>query len=300
MGKAAIFWDRDDTLIADPGYLNHPDQVRLMPGAAEALQRATAAGFENIVITNQSAVARGLLDEPTLEKIHDRIKAMLSDTGATLDAIYYCPFLPGDDAVVPEYRQESDLRKPKPGMLLKASLERKIELVASWMIGDSLRDTQAGRSAGCRTILLRTGKASTSEQPKDTSVDFTAGSLAEAMDIVLKHTRRADKPAAPAEPSAPSDPAALLQEILSFLKMADRRAQSEDFALPRLAGAVIQIMAIGAMIWAVFGWLIDPGPIKNQSDQLLAMQTGTTRLLLAAFLQLVALTCFVVSSNRRH
>lgn len=299
MGKSAVFWDRDDTLIADPGYLNHPDQVRLMPGAAEALQRATAAGFENIVVTNQSGVARGLLDEPTLGKIHDRMRTMLADAGATLDAIYYCPFLPGDEAVVPEYRQESDLRKPKPGMLLKASLERKIELVASWLIGDSLRDTQAGRSAGCRTILLRNGKAAASEQPKDTSVDFTANSLAEAMDIVLKHTRRADKPSAPAEPPAPAAPATIMQEILTFLKMADRRAQEEDFALPRLAGAVIQIMAIGAMIWAIFGWLIDPGPIKTQTDRLLAMQTGTTRLLLAAFLQLIALTCFVVSSRRR-
>ncbi|HOW72047.1 MAG TPA: HAD family hydrolase [Phycisphaerae bacterium] len=299
MGKPAVFWDRDDTLIADPGYLNHPDQVRLIPGAAEALRRTTAAGFENVVITNQSGVARGLIDEPTLKSIHERVHTLLAEAGARLDAIYYCPFLPGDEAVVPEYRQDSDLRKPKPGMLLKASLERKIELVASWMIGDSLRDTQAGRSAGCRTILLRNGKAAASEQPKDTSVDFTANTLSEAVDIVLKHTRKAEKTAASVEPATPADPAAILQEILTFLKMADRRAQSEDFALPRLAGAVIQIMAIGAMLWAIFGWLIEPGGIKTQMDQLLALQTGTTRLLFAVILQLMALTCFTASSRKR-
>ncbi|MBP7933312.1 MAG: HAD family hydrolase [Phycisphaerae bacterium] len=299
MGTPAVFWDRDDTLIADPGYLNHPDQVRLMPGAAEALRRTTAAGFENVVITNQSGVARGLIDEPTLRSIHERVHTLLAEAGARLDAIYYCPFLPGDEAVVPEYRQDSDLRKPKPGMLLKASLERKIELVASWMIGDSLRDTQAGRSAGCRTILLRNGKAAASEPPKDTSVDFTANTLGEAVDIVLKHTRKTEKTAAAVQPAAPADPAAILQEILTFLKMADRRAQSEDFALPRLAGAVIQIMAIGAMLWAIFGWLIEPGGIRTQMDQLLALQTGTTRLLFAVILQLMALTCFTASSRKR-
>lgn len=299
MGKPAVFWDRDDTLIADPGYLSDPEQVRLMPGAAEALRRTAAAGFENIVITNQSGVARGLLDEPTLGRIHDRMRALFAEVGAALDAVYYCPFLPGDEAVVPEYRQDSDLRKPKPGMLLRASLERKIELVASWVVGDSLRDTQAGRSAGCRTILLSDGKDAESGRPRDTSVDFTASSLGEAVDIVLKHTRKADRLSAPAESSAPADPAAIMQEILTFLKMVDRRAQSEDFSLPRLAGAVIQIMAIGAMIWAIFGWLIDPGVVKTQMDQLLALQTGATRLLCAVLLQLMALTCLISSSRKK-
>ena len=136
MGKAAIFWDRDDTLIADPGYLDDPGKVELLPGAAEAVKRLADAGFENIVVTNQSGIARGLFNEADLDKIHDRLRNMFAAAGATLDAIYYCPYLPGEEAVVEQYRRESDLRKPKPGMLLRASLERKIDIVASWSIGN--------------------------------------------------------------------------------------------------------------------------------------------------------------------
>src|SRR5580765_5723566 len=188
MAKAAIFWDRDGTLIEDPGYLRDADQVKLLPGAAEALKRLASAGFENIITTNQSGVARGMMDETTVDTIHLRLREMLAKEGAGIDAIYYCPFLDGPDAVVEKYRQDSDLRKPKPGMLVKASLERNIDLPASWSIGDSLRDAEAGRSAGCRTILISSNGQAETNTARRSIVDFVAKTPEEAAEIVLRYT----------------------------------------------------------------------------------------------------------------
>src|SRR5574342_462513 len=117
MSSVAVFWDRDNTLIRDPGYIADPGQVELLPGAAEALQRLTAAGFENIIITNQSGIARGYFDEAALERVHERVVALFAEQGAKIDAIYFCPYLAGDEAKVEKYRKDSELRKPKPGMI---------------------------------------------------------------------------------------------------------------------------------------------------------------------------------------
>jgi D-glycero-D-manno-heptose 1,7-bisphosphate phosphatase len=292
MTVSAVFWDRDGTLIEDPGYLTDPDQVMLLPGAAEALRRLTEAGFENVVTTNQSGIARGMLDEETLEQIHDRLRERLAAEGASVDAIYYCPFLNGDEAVVEAYRQDSDLRKPAPGMLVKASLERNIDLAGSWSIGDSLRDAQAGRAAGCRTILLRTNKDAKRVKASNPNVDFTARSVEEAVEIVLKHTRSADALTSPQGASAPpadpqSESVLLLREILAFLRTVDRRSQAEDFSLARLIGAVVQILALGMLIWAVFAIMGNDDP----SVQLI-------RLTLAVLLQLMALTCFIIPGKK--
>ena len=294
MSKAAIFWDRDNTLIADPGYLDDPAKVELLPGAAGAVKRLAEAGFENIIATNQSGIARGLLDEATLGKIHDRLQAMLAAAGAAVDAIYYCPYLPGDEAVVEQYRRDSDLRKPKPGMLLKASLERKIDLVASWSIGNSLRDAQAGRSAGTRTILIgRQGQVDQDlkELEKNPAVDFVADSLEAAAEIVLKHTPGSQRPAGKKAGTAGHDEAAgVLHEILAFLKMVDRRGQREDFSLSRLAGMVVQIAAIAVFLWAVNDWIF-------HTEE--SLGNHLVRIMLAVFLQLLAMTFFVISSRAK-
>ncbi len=154
MPRAAVFLDRDNTLIEDPGYIGSPDQVQLKPGAARALKELNQAGYAVVVVTNQSGVARGLFDERALHAIHERLRELIRTEGARIDAIYACPFLPGDAAKVEAYRKDSQLRKPKPGMLLQAAGEMDLDLGASWMIGDGVRDVQAGRAAGCRTILL--------------------------------------------------------------------------------------------------------------------------------------------------
>ena len=294
MSKAAIFWDRDNTLIADPGYLDDPAKVELLPGAADAVRRLAEAGFENIIATNQSGIARGLLDEATLGKIHDRLQAMLAAAGAAVDAIYYCPYLPGEEAVVEQYRRDSDLRKPNPGMLLKASLERKIDLVASWSIGNSLRDAQAGRAAGTRTIVIcRAGAADQNpkELQRNPAVDFVVDSLEAAVEVVLKHTSGSGHPAGRKAGTAGHDETVgALHEILAFLKMVDRRGQREDFSLSRLAGIVVQIGAVAVFLWAVYSWVFHAE--ESLGNHLM-------RVMLAVFLQLLALTFFVLSSRAK-
>ncbi len=284
MGAAAVFWDRDDTLIRDPGYLRDPDGVELLPGAAEALRRVADAGYQNIICTNQSGVARGLMDEATVEVIHERLREQLRAAGASLDAVYYCPFLAGEEAVVEQYRQDSDLRKPRPGMLVKASLEHNIDLAASWSIGDSIRDAQAGRAAGCRTILIA-GPDAEGASESNPAVDFVARSVLEAADIVLRHTL--SRSAAPARPAASDESAAVLREILQFLRMVDRRERAEEFSFSRLMASLFQLLAVAALAWAVLTAIFS----ENVTDQII-------RLLYALVLQLISLTLFVLSSRK--
>lgn len=175
--------DRDNTLIHDPGYLRHAEHVRLLPGAGEAIAKLRNAGFPVVVVTNQSGIARGYLTEAELAKVHQRMQELLQSSGSGVDAIYYCPFLTGPDAVVDEYRKDSDLRKPKPGMLVQAANELKLDLASSWMIGDSERDIQAGQAVGCKTILIGNGNIDFEAPP-----DFTAAGFAKAADIVLRET----------------------------------------------------------------------------------------------------------------
>ena len=154
MPQPAVILDRDNTLIEDPGFVSSPDQVRLKPGASAALRELNGAGYPVVVVTNQSGVARGYFTEETLQAIHQRMRELFTAEGAEIDAIYACPYLPGDEAKIATYRRDSELRKPKPGMLLLAASEMDLDLSRSWMIGDGLRDMQAGRAAGCRTIMI--------------------------------------------------------------------------------------------------------------------------------------------------
>ena len=117
MPDKAIFLDRDDTLIEDPGYINDAAQVRLVRGVAAALVELKALDYRLVVVSNQSGVARGIVTEQVLGEIHDRLKQLLAEKGAYLDQIYYCPYHP--EGAVAKYRKESDWRKPKPGMLLR-------------------------------------------------------------------------------------------------------------------------------------------------------------------------------------
>ena len=188
-GKA-IFLDRDNTLIHDPGYINHPDQVTLMEGAPEALCDLRALGYRLVVVTNQSGVARGIVTEAVLHEIHDRMEALLAERGARLDGIYYCPFHP--DGVIEKYRQPSDWRKPNPGMLLTAAQEMGIDLRQSWCLGDSFSDVEAGIRAGCRTILIDGSsppRRSAQRAPGQVSPEFVAVNLREAVNIVKKYHR---------------------------------------------------------------------------------------------------------------
>lgn len=155
MPREAVFLDRDGTLIEEVNYLAHPDQVRLIPGAADAVRRWNERGVLVVVVTNQAGVARGYFPESRVTEVHGRLAALLSEHGANVDAFLYCPHHPSEG--VGGYRVACECRKPKPGMLLAAARRFDIDLSLSWMIGDKPCDAEAGQAAGCRSLLVRTG-----------------------------------------------------------------------------------------------------------------------------------------------
>ena len=149
-GKRAVFLDRDDTLMEDVVYCRNPDDVRLLPGAAQCLKVLADAGFLIVIATNQSGIGRGYFTESDLEAVHERLRSQLRNEGADFHAIYYCPHRPDDGC---------DCRKPKPGLILRAASDLGIDLGASYSIGDREWDVEAGRAAGTRTILVTNGHA---------------------------------------------------------------------------------------------------------------------------------------------
>lgn len=203
MSDKAIFLDRDDTLIEDPGYISDPEQVKLIDGVASALVYFRKMGFRIIVVSNQSAVARGIITERKLGKIHDTMKQLLAEKGAFLDGIYYCPYHPG--GAIPKYRKDSEDRKPAPGMLLTAANEMDIELAESWMIGDSPRDIEAGFRAGCRTILVELPSRQRRTGGFTHLPDYRAINLKEAVNIVKKYGHVARKSKDEAKQTEPDE-----------------------------------------------------------------------------------------------
>ena len=154
-GRRAVFLDKDGTLIDDVPYNVDPDRIRLADGAAAGLRRLAGAGYALILVSNQSGVARGLFGEAALGAVWSRLAELLEPSGVALEAVRYCPHHP-DGSVAP-YAARCDCRKPAPGMLLGAAAERGIDLRRSWMVGDILDDVEAGRRAGCRTVLIDCG-----------------------------------------------------------------------------------------------------------------------------------------------
>jgi heptosyltransferase-2 len=149
-GRPAVFLDRDGVLLDLVSYLRDPDQVCLVSGAGAALRRLSAAGLPFVVVTNQSAVARGMLDRAGLFRVHLRMLRLLEAEGVRPLGIEFCPHHP-------EHGEPCDCRKPSPGMLRRAAHRFNLDLARSVMVGDSNSDLQAGARAGCRTILARTG-----------------------------------------------------------------------------------------------------------------------------------------------
>jgi D,D-heptose 1,7-bisphosphate phosphatase len=204
MTKKAIFLDRDNTLIEDPGYISSPDQVKLLPGVSEALTELRNMGYMLIVVTNQSAVARGIVTEKVLENIHGKMSTLLAHDGAYIDKIYYCPYHP--EGVVPKYRKESNLRKPQPGMILRAAEELDIDLDNSWMVGNSPRDITAGLNAGCKTILIVSSVNPNILKPTDPKPDEKAVNIKEVVNIIKMHQRQTIKPQPSEKPPESIEP----------------------------------------------------------------------------------------------
>jgi histidinol-phosphate phosphatase family protein len=134
-GKRAVFLDRDDTIMADVVYCKDPEDVRLLPGAAEGIRSLADAGFMIVIATNQSGLGRGLFTEEELRAVNDQLRVELRARGADYDALYYCPHRPEDGC---------DCRKPKPGLLLRAASILGVDLHSSYCIGDRSWDVEAG------------------------------------------------------------------------------------------------------------------------------------------------------------
>ena len=156
MLQPAVFLDRDGTLNVEVDYLADPDGLVLLPGVGPALAALQQAGHLLVVVTNQSGVARGLLDEGTLAEIHAALARALAEFGVVLDHVGYCPHHPEHGE--PPYRADCDCRKPSPGMLHAAAKDLPIDLARSWVVGDSARDLEAGAALGLPGILVSTGK----------------------------------------------------------------------------------------------------------------------------------------------
>lgn len=153
--QAAIFLDRDGTINEEIGYLDRLEKLRLIPGAAEAIRLINASGMKTVVVTNQSGVARGIFTESFVAEIHERLREMLGAERALIDAFYFCPHHPTEG--LEAYLKTCDCRKPAPGMLLHAAKELRIDPYRSYMVGDTLKDIEAGGRAGAQGILVRTG-----------------------------------------------------------------------------------------------------------------------------------------------
>jgi D-glycero-D-manno-heptose 1,7-bisphosphate phosphatase len=182
--RCAVFLDRDGTIVEDVGHLAAPSQLKLLPDVVEGI-RLLQDQFLIVIVTNQSAVARGLLDEDGLLQIHQALARVLQSQGVFLDAVYACPHHPSFG--IPPYRRECRCRKPKPGMLLQAMKDFDIQPSLSFMMGDQISDILAGRLAGvAATVLIPSPKAEATTMYCDVST-YVANNLYEAAKLVLEH-----------------------------------------------------------------------------------------------------------------
>lgn len=180
----AIFLDKDGTINEDKGYIDHPSKVDLLPNSAKAVSLLNEAGMKVLIVSNQSGVARGYLGEDMLQAIDKTIQKKLLANHAYYDGIYYCPHHP--EAGNYPYKKDCECRKPNPGMLLKAADEYGLDLKDCYMIGDKDTDLEAGRRAGCKTILVLTGYGEeTKKNLNGYRPDFIAQDLLEAVNWIL-------------------------------------------------------------------------------------------------------------------
>lgn len=184
----AVFLDRDGTINEDVNYLTSKEELVIFPRAKDALAKLKALGFLNIVITNQSAIARGYLTEETLREIHDEMDSVLTVDGHSLiDDYYYSPH--HVDGVIPEFTGESEDRKPGTGMIEKAVKKYDIDLKESFLVGDSLVDMKAAENAGLRKILVKSGSGTKTRDEcinDGITIDYYAEDLEDASNYIEK------------------------------------------------------------------------------------------------------------------
>jgi len=166
--RRAVFLDRDGTLNIERELIREPAELELIPRSAAALRELQEAGFLLIVVTNQSAVARGSIAEVELEAVHQHLRELLAAEGVSLEDILYCPHHPTEGD--PPMRMSCECRKPEPGLLLAGAAKHHIKLTESWMIGDTLHDIKAGQRAGTRCLMVKTGKGAAESAEVDSAM----------------------------------------------------------------------------------------------------------------------------------
>lgn len=176
--KRAVFLDKDGTLVYDVPYNVDPAKVRLTPCAIEGLRLLQNSSYALFVVTNQAGIAKGRFSVEDWQRMQVCLAGLLGRHGIRISAFYNCPHHP--QGSVARFAVECDCRKPMPGMLLRAAREHGIDLGRSWMIGDILHDVQAGKRAGCRSILIDNGNETEWEMGADRVPDLCAADLLEA------------------------------------------------------------------------------------------------------------------------
>ncbi|GEP96194.1 D-glycero-alpha-D-manno-heptose-1,7-bisphosphate 7-phosphatase [Chitinophaga cymbidii] len=180
--RKAVFIDKDGTLVRNVPYNSDPALVTLERGAIEGLQLLHAHGYALVVASNQSGIAHGYFSEEDFLVMMEKMLDMLP---VELDGYFYCPHHP--EGIVSPYAVTCGCRKPQPGLLLKAAGTLQIDLDMSWMIGDILHDVEAGKRAGCRTVLIDNGGETEWDLSAIRRPDFIASDLLEAATLIIEN-----------------------------------------------------------------------------------------------------------------
>ena len=181
--RKAVFLDKDGTLVENRPFEVSAESVCLLPGTIEGLRMLHKAGYLLVVVTNQGGIAQGWLTEDNLADIEVALRIRLASASIPLAGFYYCPHHP--QGLIPRHTTSCTCRKPRSGMLQQAARELRIDLARSWMVGDILHDVEAGRSAGCRTILLTNGNETEWDMSALRWPDVLADNVWEAAHSVL-------------------------------------------------------------------------------------------------------------------
>lgn len=189
--KRAVFLDRDGTLNYDVGYLSKLEDIYIFDGVVDSLKRLKESGYLNIIVTNQSGIARGFLNLSNLKTIHEKFLNLLSFDGECLiDDVFFSPY--HIDGVIEEYTKASECRKPGTGMIEKAVDKYDIDLSRSYFIGDSLVDMQCAQNSGLKKILVKTGygiKTINECLKLGVEIDYIAANFSEAASYILKQDK---------------------------------------------------------------------------------------------------------------